>query len=69
MPARTFLIYSAAVDELTKASHKIAEHIYKSAQGQPGSGPESDGGGSKAKSPEEEVVEAEFEDMDKNKNK
>ncbi len=59
----------AAVDELTKASHKIAEHIYKSDQGQPGSGPESDGGGSKAKSPEEEVVEAEFEDVDKNKNK
>ncbi|MBF0505592.1 MAG: molecular chaperone DnaK [Nitrospirae bacterium] len=60
----------AAVDELTKASHKIAEHIYKAAQGQPGSGPETDGGaGTKAKSPEEEVVEAEFEDVDKNKNK
>ncbi len=59
----------AAIDELTKVSHKIAEHMYKSAQGQPGSGPESDGGGAKAKSPEEEVVEAEFEDVDKNKNK
>ena len=59
----------AAVDELTKVSHKIAEHVYKSTQGQPGSGPESDGGGAKAKSPEEEVVEAEFEDVDKNKNK
>ena len=59
----------AAVDELTKASHKIAEHIYKSAQGQPGSGPEPEGGGAKAKAPEEEVVEAEFEDVDKNKNK
>ena len=58
-----------AVDELTKVSHKMAEHIYKSAQEQPGSGPESDGGGAKAKSPEEEVVEAEFEDVDKNKNK
>ncbi len=58
-----------AVDELTKVSHKMAEHIYKSAQEQPGSGPESDGGGTKAKSPEEEVVEAEFEDVDKNKNK
>src|SRR5208337_5554494 len=34
----------AAVDELTKASHKIAEHIYKSAQEQQASGPESDGG-------------------------
>ncbi len=59
----------AAVDELTKASHKIAEHVYKSAQGQPGSGPNSDGGGTQVKSPEEEVVEAEFEDVDKNKNK
>ena len=58
----------AAVDELTKASHKIAEHIYKAAQEQHGSGPETDGG-AKAKSPEEEVVEAEFEDMDKNKGK
>ncbi|MGD0283162.1 MAG: molecular chaperone DnaK [Dissulfurispiraceae bacterium] len=59
----------AAVDELTKASHKIAEHVYKAAQGQPGSGPETGGGEQKAKSPEEEVVEAEFEDVDKNKNK
>lgn len=55
----------AAVDELTKTSHKIAEHVYKAAQQQQqaaGAGAES-----KAKSPEEEVVEAEFEDVDKNK--
>lgn len=58
-----------AVDELTKASHKIAEHIYKAAQEQSAGGPAADGGGAKAKSPEEEVVEAEFEDVDKNKNK
>jgi molecular chaperone DnaK len=54
-----------AVDELTKASHKIAEHVYKAAQEQQagaGAKPET-----KAKSPEEEVVEAEFEDVDKNK--
>jgi molecular chaperone DnaK len=54
-----------AVDELTKASHKIAEHIYKAAQEQAASA-----GTSKTetkKSPEEEVVEAEFEDIDKNK--
>ncbi|MBI5212508.1 MAG: molecular chaperone DnaK [Nitrospirae bacterium] len=54
-----------AVEELTKASHKIAEHVYKAAQeqaaGSGGSKPES-----KAK-PEEEAVEAEFEDVDKNK--
>ncbi len=54
-----------AIDELTKASHKIAEHVYKAAQEQQagaGAGTES-----KAKSPEEEVVEAEFEDVEKNK--
>ncbi len=50
-----------AVEELTKASHKIAEHIYKATQEQQaGAKP-----GPKAKSPEEEVVEAEFEDIDK----
>jgi molecular chaperone DnaK len=57
----------AAVDELTRASHKIAEHVYKAAQAQPGGGAASEGEGAKAKSPEEEVVEAEFEDVDKNK--
>ena len=54
----------SAVEELTKASHKLAEHIYKSqdqtaGEGGPGTA------GAKAKSPEEEVVEAEFEDVDK----
>jgi len=56
-----------AIEELTKASHKIAEHVYKAAQEQQagagaGAKPET-----KSKSPEEEVVEAEFEDVDKNK--
>lgn len=57
----------AAVEELTKASHKIAEHVYKAQQAQAGGGPETGDGGAKAKAPEEEVVEAEFEDVDKNK--
>ncbi len=57
-----------AVEELTKASHKLAEHIYKASQAA-GAGAGSAGGDSKPKSPEEEVVEAEFEDVDKNKNK
>ncbi len=56
----------AAVDELTTASHKIAEHVYRAAQSQAGDGTTA-GQESKAKSPEEEVVEAEFEDVDKNK--
>ncbi len=54
----------AAMETLTKASYKIAEHIYKAtgagAGAQAGPGPEE-----KPKSPEEEVVEAEFEDVDK----
>ncbi|MEW6115965.1 MAG: molecular chaperone DnaK [Nitrospirota bacterium] len=56
----------SAMDELTRASHKIAEHIYKAAQEQQ-AGAGAAGAGAKAKSPEEEVVEAEFEDVDKNK--
>ncbi len=55
----------ATIEELTKASHKIAEHVYKAAQEhQAGAGA---GAESKTKSPEEGVVEAEFEDVDKNK--
>jgi len=57
----------AATDKLMQVSHKLAEHLYKStgAQGQPG-GP-TEGPGQGAKASEEEVVEAEFEDVDKNK--
>jgi molecular chaperone DnaK len=55
----------AATDRLTTASHKLAEHIYKSA----GAQPHGDGGGAQQekKEGEEEVVEAEFEDVDKDK--
>ncbi|MCX7913609.1 MAG: molecular chaperone DnaK [Thermodesulfovibrionales bacterium] len=52
----------AAIEELARASHKIAEHIYKTAHTATG-GTQTDG--SKAKAPEEDVVEAEFEDVDK----
>ncbi len=54
-----------ATDRLTTASHKLAEHIYKSA----GAQPHGDGGGAEQekKEGEEEVVEAEFEDVDKDK--
>lgn len=56
----------AATDRLTSVSHKLAEHIYKSAGAQPHAG---DGGESSQakKEGEEEVVEAEFEDVDKDK--
>lgn len=65
----------AAVDRLTRASHKIAEHIYKNAQAQQQSGsaesagPEGAHGGAGTAggkpAEEEQVVEAEFEDVDK----
>lgn len=55
----------AAIDELTKASYKIVEHMYKTGAGHAGQeGGEASGSGT-AKKPEEEVVEAEFEDVDK----
>ncbi len=54
----------SAVEELTKASHKIAEHIYKASQATD-SGAQA--GKTKPKTPEEDVVEAEFEDVDKGK--
>ncbi len=57
----------AAVEELTKVSHKLAEQVYKSTQQQSPAGGATDGEGAKAKSGEEEVVEAEFEDVDKKK--
>jgi molecular chaperone DnaK len=62
----------SAVEELTKVSHKLAEHVYKEAQqassaGGPAGAEGSTNGGAKAKAGEEEVVEAEFEDVDKKK--
>jgi molecular chaperone DnaK len=56
-----------ATEELTQASHKLAEHIYKDAQGQAAGAEGAGKAESKTKSPEEEVVEAEFEDVDKKK--
>ncbi|MGO9613323.1 MAG: molecular chaperone DnaK [Dissulfurispiraceae bacterium] len=54
-----------ATEALTKVSHKLAEHIYKSSQTNT-AGPDAAGKTeTSTKSPEEEVVEAEFEDVDK----
>ena len=55
----------SATENLTRTSHKLAEHIYKTGA-QAGAGP-SGAGAEGAKGPEEEVVEAEFEDVDKDK--
>ncbi|MEW6068569.1 MAG: molecular chaperone DnaK [Nitrospirota bacterium] len=61
----------SAVEDLTRKSHKLAEHIYKTAGAQAGTGTGAAGAGAQAgaKGREEEVVEAEFEDVDKNKDK
>ncbi|MGD2079705.1 MAG: molecular chaperone DnaK [Nitrospirota bacterium] len=64
----------SAVGKLTSASHKMAEHIYKEAQAQQqapggeaaGGGPSAEGGEAPGGEEEEKVVEAEFEDVDKN---
>ena len=54
----------SSVESLMKASHKLAEHIYKAAGDQQAS---AGAGASGAKPAEEDVVEAEFEDVDKDK--
>ena len=54
----------ASIDELTKASRKIAEQIYAAAQRQEADKKKTETGD---KPPGEEVVEAEFEDIDKKK--
>jgi molecular chaperone DnaK len=56
----------AAVEELTKASHKLAEHVYKAGQQTGGDGSAAAEAGAKGK-PEDDVMEAEFEDVDKKK--
>ncbi|MCX5718047.1 MAG: molecular chaperone DnaK [Nitrospirae bacterium] len=63
----------SSVESLMKASHKLAEHIYKAAgdqQAAAGAGAGAGAGtGAAGKPSEEDVVEAEFEDVDKNKEK
>jgi molecular chaperone DnaK len=58
----------SAIEELSTKSHKLAEHIYRSSGAQAGAqtaGAQTGAGDAGAKGPEEEVVEAEFEDVDK----
>jgi molecular chaperone DnaK len=57
----------AATDKLMQVSHKLAEHLYKSAGAHAHPGGPTEGSGQGTKPPEEEVVEAEFEDVDKDK--
>jgi molecular chaperone DnaK len=60
-----------AVDNLTQASHKLAEAMYKasSGSGQPGGGqaPPSDGAAAGGEKPKDNVVDAEFVDVEDKK--
>ncbi len=61
---------NAATDKLTQASHKLAEAMYRSSsQPQPGEGPQpgGDGGPQQKKDDKDNVVDAEFVDVDDNK--
>ena len=59
----------SAVQSLTNASHKLAEEMYKKASaGSPGASPTgTDGNGGEASKSDEKVVDAEFEEVDKDK--
>jgi molecular chaperone DnaK len=59
---------NAATDKLTAASHKLAEAMYKSSAAQPGPAPGAEPGheGEAAK-PKDDVVDAEFVDVDEKK--
>jgi molecular chaperone DnaK len=58
-----------AMEELTKASHKLAEEMYKktTAGGPGGAEAQAPGGEAEAGKKDENVVDAEFEEMDKDK--
>jgi molecular chaperone DnaK len=52
------------IDELTQTSHKLAEKMYSQASQQgPGAGPEAQAGPSGGKKPDDDVVDADFEEV------
>lgn len=56
-----------AIQELSTVSHKLAEEMYKKASAQPGEGEETGATEVKEEKPKEGVVDAEFEEVDKDK--
>jgi molecular chaperone DnaK len=60
---------NAATDKLTQASHKLAEAMYKASSqpGAQGAPPPADGAGPGSDKPKEDVVDAEFVDVDDKK--
>lgn len=57
----------AATQSLTTASHKLAEEMYKKASASAEAGASAAGTGKAEEKPEEKVVDAEFEEVDKDK--
>jgi molecular chaperone DnaK len=61
---------NAATDKLTQASHKLAEAMYRATAQQPGGGtppPGAGGADQQQEKPKENVVDAEFVDVDEKK--
>jgi molecular chaperone DnaK len=56
-----------ATQTLTTSSHKLAEEMYKKASTAAGAGPSGDGGQTQQAKTDEKVVDAEFEEVDKDK--
>ncbi|HJR78149.1 MAG TPA: molecular chaperone DnaK [Nitrospiraceae bacterium] len=56
-----------ATQTLTTSSHKLAEEMYKKASSAAGAGPTGDGGQGQQAKTDEKVVDAEFEEVDKDK--
>jgi molecular chaperone DnaK len=56
-----------ATQTLTTSSHKLAEEMYKKASSAAGAGPSGDGGQGQQAKTDEKVVDAEFEEVDKDK--
>jgi molecular chaperone DnaK len=56
-----------ATQNLTTSSHKLAEEMYKKASAAAGAGPSGDGGQGQQAKTDEKVVDAEFEEVDKDK--
>ncbi len=52
-----------AQEALTKASHKLAEVMYREAQAQPSGGPAGPDGAAGAEHPKSDVIDAEFKDL------
>jgi molecular chaperone DnaK len=56
-----------ATQTLTTSSHKLAEELYKMDSSDAGAGPSGDGGQGQQGKTDEKVVDAEFEEVDKDK--